>query len=89
MTYTTTKHEGVVIEEYVTGRILRITHNGQSFKFYAHSEGELEVAIYIGHGRLTNAIKRAIKAWAKSAGICIACWGDAHELNKTCKIRKN
>ena len=33
MTYSTTTHQGVVVEEYVTGRILRITHAGQSFKF--------------------------------------------------------
>ena len=54
MTYSTTTHQGVVVEEYVTGRILRITHAGQSFKFFAQSEGKSGVAIYIGHGTLTT-----------------------------------
>ncbi len=88
MTYSTTTHQGVVVEEYVTGRILRITHKGQSFKFFAQSEGKSGVAIYIGHGTLTSAIKRAIRAWATKTGVSIASWGDAQELTKTCKVKE-
>lgn len=82
MTYSTTTHRGVVVEEYVTGRILRITHKGQSFKFFAQSEGPSSVAIYIGHGCLCPEIKRAIKSWAKVRGITVGSWGKDRALNK-------
>lgn len=80
MTYSTATHQGVVVEEYVTGRILRITHKGQRFKFFAQSEGKASVAIYIGHGELTPAIKLAIKSWAKQAGIGVVQWGRDSEM---------
>lgn len=85
MTYSTTTHQGVVVEEYVTGRILRITHEGQSFKFFAQSEGKSGVAIYIGHGTLTADIKRAIRAWAAKRGVTIGSWGRDKNLNTAIK----
>lgn len=86
MTYSTTKHHGVVVEEYVTGRILRITHKGKSFKFFAQSEGESGIAIYIGHGELTLAVRRAIKAWASESGVTIGSWGRDKKLNTAIKV---
>ena len=83
MTYSTTTHQGVVAEEYVTGRILRITHAGQSFKFFAQSEGKSGVAIYIGHGTLTTEIKIAIRAWASKRGVTIGSWGKDRDLTNS------
>ena len=83
MTYSTTTHQGVVVEEYVTGRVLRITHKGQSFKFFAQSERKSGIAIYIGHGTLTAAIKRAIRAWASERGVTIGSWGKGKDLNNS------
>lgn len=80
MTYKTQTFKGVVVEEYVTGRILRITHGGQIFKFFAQSEGESGIAIYIGHGNLSPQIKLAIKSWAKERGIKIGSWGKGKKL---------
>lgn len=86
MTYSSIRREGVVVEEYVTGRILRITHNGKCFKFYAQSEGESKVAVYIGHGHLNLSIKQALRAWARDKGISIVSWGRDKELSTLCEI---
>lgn len=85
MTYTTTNIEGVEVEEFVTGRILRVTHAGNTFKLLVHTIDDGKVAIYLGHGDLTQKIKTALKRWAKENNISISMWGRERSLKKGLK----
>lgn len=81
MIYTTTNINGVNIEEYITGRILRIKYENKIFKLYIQSVDDKSVAIYLGHGELTMKIKSALREWCKLNGVEKVLWGHDKELD--------
>lgn len=80
MTYIAATYHGVSVQEYVTGRILRLKVGSEWFKFYAQSEGKSAIVIYIGHGQLTFRIKCALREWARDKGVSIARWGRDEDM---------
>lgn len=80
MSYHEQEINGIVVEEYVTARIVRIKSSEGIFKFYAQSEGEDNVTVYLGHGNLTQKYKKIIKIWAKKSGIRQVRWGRGKEV---------
>ena len=86
MSYRVSEINGVTIEEYVTGRIVRVKYNGKVFELYLQSTDEDTVIIYLGHGEITTEIKLALKEWAASVGINNVDWGRSRSINKKLKI---
>ena len=86
MTYLTEHFTNAVVEEYVTGRVLRIKVGSDVFKFYAHSVDEHDIAIYIGHGSLNFRVKHAIRLWARKRGVKVVRWGDGRALTINAKV---
>lgn len=86
MPYTVDTFNQVQVEEFITGWILRLTFPEGTFKFYAHSHGENDVVIYIGHGTVTTDMKRAIREWASKRGIKRINWGREKQINKAAKV---
>lgn len=81
MTYLTEHFKNAVVEEYVTGRVLRIKVGSDVFKFYAHSVDQHDIAIYIGHGSLNFRVKHAIRLWARKRGVKVVKWGEDKTLS--------
>ena len=75
MIYNTTNINGVDIEEYITGRMLRVSFEGHKFKLYVHTVDESTVAVYLGHGEITQKIRTALRQWSKDNGIEKVLWG--------------
>ncbi|MBO7920943.1 hypothetical protein J5X92_01765 [Alteromonas sp. K632G] len=79
MSYNEQVINGIVVEEYVTARIVRIKSEDGIFKFFAQSEGEDNITVYLGHGNLSPKYKKIIKIWAKKSGIRQVRWGRGKE----------
>lgn len=73
--YTTTNINGVDIEEYITGRMLRVYFEEHKFKLYVHTVDESTVAVYLCHGEITPKIRTALRQWSKEKGIEKVLWG--------------
>ena len=87
MPYTVEIFNQVEVEEFITtGWILRLTFPEGTFKFYAHSQGEDDIVIYIGHGTVTMKMKQAVRKWASSRGIKRITWGRDKGINKTINV---
>ncbi len=86
MPYTVEMYGQVKVEEFVTGWILRLTFPGGTFKFYAHSQGEDNIVIYIGHGSVTKEMKIAVRERASSRGIKRITWGRDKGINKAINV---
>ena len=87
MPYTVEVFNQVEVEEFITGWILRLTFPEGTFKFYAHSQGEDDVVIYIGHGTVTMKMKQAVREWATKRGIKQVNWGREKKINRAAKIQ--
>ncbi len=86
MPYTVEVFNQVEVEEFITGWILRLTFPEGTFKFYAHSQGEDDIVIYIGHGTVTMKMKQAVRKWASSRGIKRITWGRDKGINKAINV---
>lgn len=86
MSYNTFKVNDVTIEEYITGRILRVVYGDNTFKLFLQSVDKDTVVIYLGHGQITKEIKTALKEWAKSAGVNNVIWGRSRSIDKNLKL---
>ena len=69
MPYTVETYNQVEVEEFITGWILRLTFPEGTFKFYAHSQGEDDIVIYIGHGTVTMKMKQAVEVLSALRGV--------------------
>ena len=69
MPYTVEIFNQVEVEEFITGWILRLTFPEGTFKFYAHSQGEDDIVIYIGHGTVTMKMKQAVEVLSALRGV--------------------
>ena len=86
MSYLSEEINGATVEEYITGRIVRINVNGEVFKFYAQSEGTDGIAVYIGHGVLSRETLKVIKRWAKKRGLKVGKWGRQKEFASNLRV---
>ena len=86
MTYSVHNIRGTRLEVFIHSRLIRIEHEGKSFKFYAHTQGEKDIVVYLGHGDLSPRIKSAIKVWADENGIGEISWGRDREISTVKKI---
>ena len=58
-----------------------------TFKFYAHSQGEDDIVIYIGHGTVTMKMKQAVREWETKRGIKQVNWGREKKINRAAKVQ--
>ena len=86
MTYSVHNIKGTRLEVFIPSRLIRIEHEGKTFKFYAHTQGEKDIVVYLGHGEISLQIKRAIKQWADENGIGEISWGRDREISACKKI---